>query len=106
MRTVWVVNHRDQDTKAAAKFGKLQVLIEGKPNIFGVDRLLAELKEKLKDSHVDDYVLPCGSLVVNMLVSGVLLDLHGRLKILLYDFRSQAYLERTLDEEDFECRAQ
>lgn len=101
-RTVFVVNHREQDMKPAEKFGKILVLVEGKANIFGVDKVLGELKIKLKDSRPEDYVMLCGSLLLNSLVTGLWVVKHPKLKLLMWDFRTSSYVERILDQGDFQ----
>ena len=100
MNTVWVVNHRGHDLSKATAYGELKVLTEGPMNVFAVDRHIKDFKSKLKNSTVNDFVLCCGSIPLNAIVTSLMLTLHGKVNLLLYNLKGELYLARTYTAED------
>ncbi len=100
MRNVWLINRRTHDHAPAESFGRLRTITEGVVNIFAVDRNLAALQQELATSDPDDYLLFCGSISLNVLASFVMMNLHGRVNMLLYDLKQRRYTVRTIRREE------
>ena len=98
-KIVWVVNYKHQDIDSAAKFGELRKLTEGNINVFALDLLLKRFADSLKDSCNEDYLLPCGSIIINMIASVVMLEKHGVLNLLIFDLRTKEYVRRSFGRE-------
>jgi len=94
MSKVYVVNSSGHDLSGAEEFGELIPLTQGRINIYSTDRLLLELREKLKHYEEGDYLLLCGYILLNLLAGGIILEKTGKLNLLLYDFRTKKYLRR------------
>lgn len=95
-RKVYVVNKSGHDLSAANKYGELVFLTEGKVNIFATDRLLKELEEKLKNSSLNDYLLVSGSVVLGALTIKIMLEIHGTVNLMIFNFKTNDYVVRTI----------
>lgn len=95
---VYVVNHTEQDLSAANKFGKLVYLTEGVQNVFHIENMLSTMKEKLVDAEDGDYLLLCGSPILNIIASLVFITHAGKLNVLIFNAKTRAYTPRTLTE--------
>jgi molybdopterin-guanine dinucleotide biosynthesis protein len=94
---VFVINDAGHDTTAAASFGEIKVLTTNRINVFSTDRMVAELKVKLKDFDPQtDYILLSGAIILNLLVLRILIDRFGKKSIntLLYNFNLSKYVVR------------
>jgi len=96
--TVWIVNAGAHNYDKAEKFGELNVLTEGRVNVFGVDNLKQELVEKLREGNAEknDYVLVSGYSVPNTIVSHYFLKKFGFVKFLLWEANHRRYMAVTM----------
>lgn len=99
-RTVWVPNNKGHNLDGAMKFGKVVLLTEGKVNIFNVDQYLSKFRSETANSTEDDFVLPCGSISLNMLLANVIMERHGKVNLLLFDLKRSEYVTRHYSKED------
>jgi hypothetical protein len=99
-KTVWVVNHRKQDLKEAEVYGNIKILTEEIQNSFAIDYHIKNFKIILKDSNATDYMLPCGSIPLNIVACGVMLELHKCINLLIFDMKRKKYLVRCYNQED------
>jgi len=94
MSKVYIVNKSGHDFSQAEVYGELIILTQGTVNVFATDRLRDELRNKLKDSQEGDYLLLSGSGVLCALATLIMIELHGKVKWLLYNFKSHEYVVR------------
>ena len=99
---VYVVNNSGHNFTAAERYGKLVYLTSGKINIFATDRLIQELKGKLKGAEKGDFLLLSGYALLNIIVFNILMHKHGRVSVLIYDFHKREYVRRDLEKEVME----
>jgi hypothetical protein len=95
---VYVVNKGGHDVTLAERFGDLEFLTEDKVNIFSTDRLIAEIKEKLKSFNPEtDYLLLSGAILINILAIRILLNNgYKSINVLIYNFQAKKYIIRSI----------
>jgi len=99
--TVFISNMaKSHDYTKAAEFGAIRPVTSGNYAIFKTTRLMEEIVDALAISTENDYLLFSGSSVIAALCMSVWMELHGRVKILLYDRSRQQYVERVLVKKD------
>lgn len=91
---VYIVNKSAHDFSAADQFGDVVFLSEGSMNRYAVNSMMRLFTEKMKDSHSDDYLVPCSLNVMNSIASAILAHKHGKLNLLL--FKQGTYIERNI----------
>ncbi len=98
MPKVYIVQKSEHDFSRAKEYGELVYLYddEHKANVFAPDKLIHEIKEKLKDSTPDDYLILSGSMLPAALTFFEWTDRHGICHNLLYSFRDGGYEVRTV----------
>lgn len=101
-RIVWVVNNKEHDLSKATRFGEMLPLFNGNVNILAVDNNLKHLRKKLELSGPEDYLLVCGSIPANMLAACVMMWLHGKVNLLMFDQRDKEYKVRIFEMDDLE----
>ena len=100
-KTVWIVNAGSHSYHKAEKFGRLNVLTEGRVNVFGVDNLCKSLTGRLGEGGVKgDFVLVSGYSVPNAIVIHWFLKKFGFCKLLVWEANHSRYMALTLS--DFE----
>lgn len=101
--TVYIVDPKQYDLfNKAEAFGTPVVLNERVVDVFNVDKLVRDFKDKLRDSQRHDLLLLCGNLPLNVVASSVMLHLHGQVNLLLYDLRLKSYKTRTYTKDDLQ----
>lgn len=101
-RTVWLVQRRSHDFTAATRFGVVRALFEQDDgtSVFNTKTCLLLTKERLALSQPNDLLLISGSIPLNIIASQVMMWMHGRVNLLIYDVRTGDYLERDLKNEE------
>lgn len=82
--TVFIVNFAGHNYEPAESFGSLRVLTEGYVDLSRPDRLIYDTVKALQDSSPDDYILPSGALILNIIVACVFLTLHNKVTLLAW----------------------
>lgn len=96
MSTVYIVSDSGHDYSTASKFGTVQFLFNGKINVFASDKLVKDIKEKLKNSTPDDCLLPSGNSMATCVAFAVLLDKHSIVNLMIWSFRNKLYEVRSI----------
>ena len=91
MSKVYVVNYSGHNVFLANKFGKLVYLTEGWVDTFKTDRVKYEIAKGLINFAKDDYILLCGSPVLNVIAVVVALAKAGECNMLLYNAKQEGY---------------
>lgn len=107
MPRVYVVNYIGHDispVNAVVPDAEIVHLSEGNVNIFATDRTLHDFKLKMLGSATDDYLLLSGSIALNIVAFGIMLQKHGRVNLLLWHARMGQYMPRTITTEDVSSR--
>lgn len=94
MAKVYVVNKSSHDFSPAADYGELVFLSEGPMNRYEANNMARQFLPYLLCSSKEDYLLPCGLSIMNMIAASIFVHLHGRLNILLY--KNKVYKEINL----------
>ena len=99
MSTVYIVNYAGQfDFKPAQKFGKLKAITKGKVNIFDASRLAPDVCNELKDFNAkEDFLLFCGSTIINVIATIEVLKKSNYVKVLVYGTRDGDYVPVTIN---------
>ena len=92
MAKVYVVNKSSHDFSEAKKFGQLVFCTEGRMNRFGTNDMLRKVKDAMRDSEKEDYILLCSLNVLNSVACSIFARKHGTLNLLLY--KEGEYIER------------
>jgi hypothetical protein len=99
MAKVFLVNEAGHDFSSAQKYGELIAVTTGNINIKRPDRDLFTIKESLAEfCYKDDFLLPSGNILANIMVCGVLFNelKIKSLKLLIYNAKTHDYLEHIL----------
>lgn len=94
MSNVYIVNKSAHDFSPARKFGKIIFLSEGMIARYDCNHMHREFSEIMKDSHADDYIVPCSLNMMNSIACALFACKHKRLNLLLY--KRGKYIERNL----------
>lgn len=96
-QTVYVTNKsQTHDYTSAAKYGALTFVTNGNYPIFKTARLTEEIIEGLAQSTAEDYLLLSGANLIGALCMIVWLEMHGQVKVLLYDRPEDEYVVRVI----------
>lgn len=93
MPTVWVVNFAGHNYQEAERWGEIKYITIGYISQGSLDRLIYSVVTKLKDSKPDDFILPSGLLVLNVLAGILFWHRHKRLNLLVWDRKNSTYRE-------------
>lgn len=104
MPSIYIVNFAGHDYSEAQQFGDLVVLTEGNVRTDRFDRTLYSLTRKLRESTPDDYLLPSGALLLNVMATTVMYHLHGSVRALIWD--GQTYQTLTITESHLDFLAE
>lgn len=89
MSRVWIVNFAGHDYSDAEKWGEIRPVTIGYVGQGSFDRLLYDVVNGLKDSQPDDWMLPSGLTILNVIAAAVWLKMHGELRILVFDRKAE-----------------
>lgn len=86
------------DLTPAAVYGELKTLMDGRPIGLNFQRMISELRDKLREFSEKDFILPTG----DPIAMGIAIHLaaernFGRVKVLRWDGRARAYVEAQVD---------
>lgn len=94
---VFIVNSAGHNIKDSNQYGIPVYLTENKVNIFCTDRLREQFTRILKDfNHKEDYILLCGSIILNILAILEALNHGPSVNVLIYNFKIAKYIVRTI----------
>lgn len=101
MTKVFVTNRGGHDHSDAERFGELIFLSEGSISRYATTQIYRQFSEKLKNSRPEDFLLPTGLTVMNLIASSIMAHMHGRINLLLYKPSNKKggqgfYVERSL----------
>lgn len=99
MPNVFVVNYAGHDYSAAERWGKLLYLTTGHVSQGSLDRLNYDIAKGLRDSTPEDWLLPSGLLILNVIASAVWLRKHQELRLLVRDRKFSTYREMKLTDD-------
>jgi len=74
--------------------GEIIAVTEGRQNIFNTDSQLRHIESVLEDMKPQDYLLIAGNAVVAGMITALVCRKFGYLKLLIWDGRIPAYVER------------
>lgn len=95
--TVWVVQNTGHDFSVASDRGEVVFLYDDdKINVFSIDRMTTDIRERLINSSSDDYFIPAGSSVAVCVAFACLMAKHGAVNVLIWSFREEMYEVRTI----------
>jgi len=104
MKKVFIVNDSGHDFSQAQEFGELKTLTKGSVAVFSTDRTTSFIKEELKRSSSDDYILLSGNSVLSIIAFNIMLDLHKKVNLLIYNFEIKKYIEREFTFDSFKIK--
>lgn len=99
---IYVTNYAGHDISKAFEYAdsKIQVNItEGNVDVFNIDRLIYVIKQKLRDSKSNDFLLLCGATIINCIVFSQWLKKHKIVHLLLYQAREKTYILREITQD-------
>lgn len=95
--TVFVSNRSNShDYGSAMRFGAMRAVTTGNYPIFNTTRLRTEIIDALVHSKPTDYLLFSGSAVIAGICMHVWMELHGSVKVLLWDRSQNEYAVREI----------
>ena len=104
MKTVYIPNLKEgYDISDTAHFGNPAALTEGRVDISVIQSLAAKIVKKLKTAKEDDYLIMGGAPLVNAIAFFYLMNIHGRVNLLIFDARTRKYMARTISEIEVMC---
>ena len=93
MSKVFIVNHAGHDYSAAQRWGELVFITTGHVSQGSLDRLLYDVTIHINKSEPEDWLLPSGLLILNVIASAFWLRKHGELRLLVRDRKFSTYRE-------------
>jgi len=99
---VYVVNQCGHNIKPVLDVvpdAEVIYLSEGNVNIFNTDRVIKEFGLRLADSGPDDYLLLSGSIAINLVAFGIMMERNQSVTLLLWQAREGRYVPRTIVKE-------
>lgn len=91
MPKVFVVNFGGQDHSAALQYGEVEFITRGYVSFKSMNRVYLQIMQALAKSSPDDFLLPCGIMPINVLASAAWMRMHGTLRVLLWDSKTENY---------------
>ena len=93
MSKVYIVNFAGHDHREASKYGELRRITTGYVSLGSLDRVLFEVVNAIKDSEPDDWILPSGLLILNVIAAAAWIRRHGDIRMLIWDRKETRYRE-------------
>jgi len=91
---VWIPKLAGHNYDEAKKFGELKVILGSDVSPFNLDRIEETMRIALQESDSQDYVIPAGPPIINMLL--IKNWPHNVMKILLFHARTRNYIYREI----------
>ena len=98
MPKVFVVSRSSHDFSPARRYGDLVFLSEGPMDRYSANNMVRQFAPVLEQSSPEDYLLPCGLSVMNMMAACLMVMKHGRLNLLLYKNKTYREINLVFDE--------
>lgn len=99
-KEVFVCNYHGHNIFLAERYGRLNVLTEGRINPFNTDRLGHEIATKMKDYDKEDYILLSGSPVIVCLVTMIAVEKADEVTLLIWNAKLGDYEVRKVFREN------
>lgn len=102
-KKVYITQETSHDFRRAEEFGDLVFLTDGRDDFHNIknsqhnERLIAHIRQRLRDLTHDDYVVLVGSPYVQAAVMFLIGERFKRVNLLRWDNRDFAYIPLTLD---------
>ncbi len=93
---VWMVNWQPQHELGVRDIENIVRLSQGRVNAFRTSELANDFSRQLADSDPEDFILLSGFLPLNVIVTSIMLNMHGRINLMIFDARERAYVKRTI----------
>lgn len=104
-QTVFVTNRSSTHVyDSAMKYGALRFVTSGNYPIFKTTRLQEEIIEALINSNEDDMLLFSGSAAIAGMCMSIWLELHKRVRVLLWDRTQDLYVLREFTKQDIRLK--
>jgi hypothetical protein len=84
MSKVFVVNKGCHDYSPAQEYGELVYLSHSSMDRFDLSKIWRKFEPQLINSHSDDWILVSGLTIMSVVATGIFVQLHNKLNILLY----------------------
>lgn len=96
MPRVYIANKSGHDFSAAAKYGELVFLSEGRMSKFATNNMYRLFVEQMRGSSDNDWLLVTGLTVMNNIATAILAFKHGQINMLIYDEERNDYRKRVI----------
>ena len=97
MGKVYILNKGYHNYDEADRYGERVFVTDGPVAVFKVDSLIHTLKDALKSFEPDeDYLLISGPVILGILAVAILMKVHDKINLLLFDAKRQNYSVRIL----------
>lgn len=104
-RKVYVSNFSNYEFHGAAKYGTIHYLTAGTVNLARPAALIKKILPKIKQSDPEDYLVLSGASVLCAIVFNTWMQYHGKVNLLVYYRKRDAYVKACLGAEDFPASA-
>lgn len=101
MPKIYVVSDTGHEYSKAESRGELVFLFTGKVNVFASDMLVKDIETKLDEASEHDFLLPSGNAVANCIAFTTMLNKFGKVNVLIFSFKHEAYEVRTIRKSQF-----
>ena len=91
MAKVFVVNFTGLNHSAAEQYGEVEFITRGYVSFKSMSRVYLQIMEALSTSTPTDFLLPCGLMPLNVFAAAAWLHIHGNLRVLLWNTKSDNY---------------
>ena len=85
------------DYSDAKRYGELKLLTQGSIDSVNLEDIEDRFREKMAESHSEDWVLVSGAPLLNIIAAAVMLEKHGRVQLLQWDGVLKEYFPFTLE---------
>lgn len=96
---VYITNLGGHNFNPAREYGDLIPLTKGNINPIQADRILVEMMDILKDSIASDYLVLSGHPVTVAIAVSILMQLHGKVNLLIWNKYKRRYNVREITAE-------
>ena len=101
MPTVFIVNHAGHDYTKAERWGNLSCMTTGHVAQGSLDRLIYDVAIGLQRSEPEDWLLPAGLLILNVIAAAIWMRKHNELRVLVRDRKLNDYRELKITSDHF-----
>jgi len=83
--TVWIANFRGHDFSPAKKWGELKYITVGYVPKSSPDGLFFTVVKKIIETDAEDWLLPSGTIPMNVIIGAIWFFRHKKIKLLVWD---------------------